>query len=61
MPVTVAAKFAVWPGINVADGGDTVTATEVLAVTMIVAPAFCVSAVASIDTELGEGIVVGAV
>ena len=60
VPVTVAVKLAVLPAIKVADGGDTVTATEVLVVTMTVAAALWVPAVASITTELGEGMVVGA-
>lgn len=61
VPVTVAAKLALWPVVTPADAGDTVTAIGGLAATVMVAVAACVPAVASTVTGLVAGAVVGAV
>ncbi len=60
LSATVAVKFALWPVITLADGGDTLTLIDGLATIETVAVALCVPAVASIVTKLGDGTAAGA-
>lgn len=61
VPETVATKFALWPVIMAAEGGETVTAIGELATIETLAVAFCVAAAALIVIELGDGTAAGAV